>query len=674
MRTAFFLWLCIFSAMLIAEPQETTDAGQTGSEGVQAGGSDAVHSAETLNAVEAKRQITDTEAVSSRSPEEKKSGVPEGANGKRTSKNGRKSVQDLLDRLDSINRKIAGTEDEARISDLLMEQDRRVNDLLGLLREADEIVLPAAADRQQLNFLVSRMAINEKRGNRLAVERDKAKLAYFNTVKDVKHYLEFLIEASRRYKTVDEVVDYSVNLLNRVKQEADKMASPAGGETESPIFREWEANFQDYRFSGETFQDILSFVVNNPSRIVEVPWFKKFSLISVIAFFNQAPFIKPLNYKLEPFNIDAGGIIVSLVIVVLIVFCFPLVLRGSSWLIDRYVTAEKTEHSEMIVHALKRPIKFLLLFFSLDLATYALLYKTEYKASLEDFVFVVYTWLLIWLLFRLTDSIVYAQIDKISRTNKELRKELVNLGIQTVKGVVAIVALSVVLSRFGISITAIMSTLGIGGLAFALAAKDSLSNLFGGITILFDNIYRMGDWVKIGDVEGTVVEIGLRSTTIRTFDNALITIPNATVSVSSVMNWNRRAVGRRIKMHVGVTYESDMDDIRRALQDIRSMLTGHPDIANPKEKHGNKKALVKLTSREDVHGIKTTQLVFLDRYNDFSIDILIYCFSKTVDWAKWLAVKEDLLFRIADILKKNNLEFAYPTEVRINREDKGQET
>ena len=179
----------------------------------------------------------------------------------------------------------------------------------------------------------------------------------------------------------------------------------------------------------------------------------------------------------------------------------------------------------------------------------------------------------------------------------------------------------------------------------------------------------------MGDVEGTVAEIGLRSTTIRTFDNALITIPNSLVSVSSVMNWNRRAVGRRIKMYVGVTYESDMDDIKQAIEDIRIMLKDHPDIANPKHKRlGSKKRYFKFASQEDTHGIKSTQLVYMDRYNDFSIDILIYCFARTVKWAEWLAVKEDVLFKIAEILKKNNLEFAYPTQVRIYRSENKDET
>lgn len=231
------------------------------------------------------------------------------------------------------------------------------------------------------------------------------------------------------------------------------------------------------------------------------------------------------------------------------------------------------------------------------------------------------------------------------------------------------VVLTLLLSHLGINITAILSTLGIGGLAFAMAAKDSLSNFFGGLNIMIDRIFKMGDWIKIGDVEGTVVEIGLRSTTVRTFDNALVTMPNSLVSTASVLNWNRRSVGRRIKMHIGVTYESNMDDIRQALEDIKQMLAEHPGIASPKEKDLSKQARNKFLSQEDVHGIKATQLVYLERYNDFSIDILIYCFSKTVNWEKWLEVKQDVLFKIADILEKNNLSFAYPTNVQINRDE-----
>ena len=245
------------------------------------------------------------------------------------------------------------------------------------------------------------------------------------------------------------------------------------------------------------------------------------------------------------------------------------------------------------------------------------------------------------------------------------------LSVKTLKGFVVLIAIILILGHLGVNITALLSTLGIGGLALAMAAKDSLTNFLGGLNIMIDRIFKMGDWIKVDNVEGTVVEIGLRSTTVRTFDNALITMPNSLVSTASVLNWTRRSVGRRIKMHIGVTYESNMNDIRQALEDIKQMLTDHPEIASPKEKHLSKQARNKFLSQEDVHGVKSTQLVFLDRYNEFSIDILIYCFSKTVNWAKWLEVKQDVLFKIADILEKNNLSFAYPTNVQINRNEGG---
>jgi MscS family membrane protein len=365
-----------------------------------------------------------------------------------------------------------------------------------------------------------------------------------------------------------------------------------------------------------------------------------------------------------------GGIIVSLSIVLLNIIAFPLISKGSNLVIERFILDDgKVENMEIVFVSLHKPILYLVLFFGIDLAMNALLYKTEYKASIEHLIYIIYSGLYVYLLFNLIDSVVTAQFYMADKRHKDYNKELILLLSKTLKGLVVLLALTFILSHYGINITAIVSTLGIGGLAFAMAAKDSLSNFFGGLNIMIDRIFKMGDWIKVDKVEGTVVEIGLRSTTIRTFDNALITMPNSLVSTASVLNWNRRSVGRRIKMYVGVTYESNMDDIRQALEDIKQMLEDHPGVASPKESHISKQARNRFLSYEDAHGIKSTQLVFLDRYNEFSIDILIYCFSKTVIWSEWLEVKQDVLFKIAEILEKNNLSFAYPTNVQINRDE-----
>jgi MscS family membrane protein len=476
------------------------------------------------------------------------------------------------------------------------------------------------------------------------------------------------MESSKNFQTIDAIVKHSQRLLAKSQKIENKLVLPET-ESEGKVFHDLKTNYHNFLKENNSYQDILKYISNNPRKIASTHWFQEFSLLSAISYVNSFDFIQFINYKLTPFKVDVGGIALSFVIFFLVYFSYPFIFKFTSWFIDKYVIDEGSEHQELIHHELRKPARALLLFFGINLGTYAFFYKTDYRASLEGFSFIIYSLLFIWLLFKIIDSLFLTQIQKLSNANIELRKELFNLAVQSAKGLVVIVFLAFGLNHFGISLTAIMSTLGVGGLAFALAAKDTLSNLFGGITILFDNVFKMGDWVKVDNVEGTVAEIGLRSTTIRTFDNALITIPNSLISVSSVRNWNRRAVGRRIKMYVGVTYESNMDDLRNAVEEIRKMLQEHPEIANPNQKHNFGRKSFKFSLREDTQGIKSTQLVFVDKYSDFSIDILIYCFTRTVNWEKWLEVKEDIMYKIAEILKQNNLQFAYPTQVRIHRSE-----
>lgn len=578
-----------------------------------------------------------------------------------------------IDTLKTINEGLLISDDEVGINALLEKRLVVLTELMMQLKKANVSSFSSFVDNKAMVFLESRIKVNTERANHFAAQRDLVKLEGYKANQAIKNYLEYLIEASKSYQSINVIVKKSQALLDASIKKENELVLP-DVEIEGTVFLALKKNHNFFLQVSDSYQDILVHVINNPRQIASVHWFQEFSLISAISYVNHFDFVQSINHRLVPFKIDVGGVALSFVIFFLVYFSSPFFFKCTSWCIETHVLDEGAEHQELIYHEIRRPARILLIFFGVHLGAYALFYKTDYRESLEGLSFVIYSLLLIWLFFKIIDSIVLVQVQKLSSSNKELRKELFNLGVQSAKGMLVIIVLAFGLSHFGISLTAIISTLGVGGLAFALAAKDTLSNLFGGMTILFDNVFRMGDWVKVGDVEGTVAEIGLRSTTVRTFDNALITIPNSIVSVSSVMNWNRRAVGRRIKMHVGVTYESDMDDLRRGLDDIRDMLRNHTGIANPAHKHGSKRRGFKFLSQEDAQGIKSTQLVFLDRYNDFSIDILIYCFAKTVDWAEWLAVKEDVLFKIADILMKNNLEFAYPTEVRINRTENSQMT
>ena len=146
------------------------------------------------------------------------------------------------------------------------------------------------------------------------------------------------------------------------------------------------------------------------------------------------------------------------------------------------------------------------------------------------------------------------------------------------------------LVQLGFDIKGVIASLGIGGIAIALAAKDTLTNFFGSLNIITDNSFSQGDWIEAGEVEGTVVDIRMRTTRIRTFENAMITVPNAQLANMSILNWSKRVIGRRIKMSLGITYDSKMSDIESLANDIKEMLQNHPLIATSKLNIDKKKS------------------------------------------------------------------------------------
>ncbi len=212
--------------------------------------------------------------------------------------------------------------------------------------------------------------------------------------------------------------------------------------------------------------------------------------------------------------------------------------------------------------------------------------------------------------------------------------------------------------------------MGVGGIAIALAAKDTLANFFASLNIMTDNSFSQGDWIKTNDFEGTVVDIRMRTTRIRTFDNAMITVPNSQIANAHILNWSKRIIGRRIKMSLGVTYENKMDDIVNLKNDIFEMLQNHPKIATNHNIHISRTRAFEATKREDLDGIKNTLLVFIDEFGPSSINILIYCFSRSPDWEDWLHTKQDVMIQIAKLVEKNNCDFAYPTQaIVLKREE-----
>jgi len=219
-----------------------------------------------------------------------------------------------------------------------------------------------------------------------------------------------------------------------------------------------------------------------------------------------------------------------------------------------------------------------------------------------------------------------------------------------------IIAFFFALSMLGINISLLIGSLGFIGFAISFAAKESIANFFGGIMVLLNKSFDHGDWIYISDKEeGTVVETHFLTTTIRTFDNSLIHIPNSRLSSSSIRNWSKRVVGRRIKLNIGVLYNTKIEDLENIVKDIRNYLENNPKIAKPTETQTS------LVQSKDSEGIKETLLVNIDNFGASSIDIMVYCFSETVNWADWLDVKQEVMLEIIKIVRKNNSDFAFPT-------------
>ena len=201
---------------------------------------------------------------------------------------------------------------------------------------------------------------------------------------------------------------------------------------------------------------------------------------------------------------------------------------------------------------------------------------------------------------------------------------------------IILIGVVALLQDWGINVTGFLASLGLGGLAFALAAKDTAANIFGGIAILTDNIFKIGEWVKIGNAEGIVEDIGMRTTKIRAFDKRLIIVPNSIIANSNVENFSRRD-RRRIMMRIGLTYDTTLETIEKILKEIRIMLFNHPKIHN-----------------EPI-------LIYFDEYQDSALSIFCYFFTKTAMWDEYLKIREDVNLKIKSIVEKNNASFAFPS-------------
>lgn len=254
----------------------------------------------------------------------------------------------------------------------------------------------------------------------------------------------------------------------------------------------------------------------------------------------------------------------------------------------------------------------------------------------------------VWASWRAVDLVGDLLDRRARQTESKIDDVLVPLLKRAGKIFVAAMGVVYVADGLAIDIAPLLASLGLGGLAFAFAAKDTIENFFGSIAVITDRPFLVGDWVLIDDVEGTVERIGFRSTRIRTFYDSVITVPNATLVRAKVDNYGRRRY-RRIKTTLQLSYATPPDTVTAFCEGVRELIRRHP------------------ATRKD------SFQVWLKDLGASSLDVLLYCFVETPDWSSELRERERLLLDILRLAESLGVEIAYPTQTLHLRQGRDEE-
>lgn len=301
--------------------------------------------------------------------------------------------------------------------------------------------------------------------------------------------------------------------------------------------------------------------------------------------------------------------------------------------------ANKTtsEFDNQLIEAFEKPFAFFLIIFGFYSTLNLMPLDIDvYKKPLSVFVRSCSIFCFFWGLYNLT-----------SETNGLLNRLLISLGWKCDNVLIRLIAASsrfiiitlaftMLATEWNYDINGFITGLGLGGLAFALAAKDSLENIFGGILIIVDKPFNIGDWIQTASGEGIVEEISFRNTKIRTFTQGLVYIPNSKLSKEAITNWSKMTK-RRVRFTFGLTYDTPLTSLQKCLVDIESVLVKHTEI--------------------DPNDI----VVKFDNYGPNSLDILISYFCVHKDYTNYIRVKEDINLQIMQIVGEHKLSFAFPS-------------
>ena len=340
------------------------------------------------------------------------------------------------------------------------------------------------------------------------------------------------------------------------------------------------------------------------------------------------------------FGVNASEIIIGLIIFLIFYLFRSFFARFIINRLHKVVKKTAIKTDDILIKVIEGPIKFLPVVVGFFIATTYIDINTELLGFIENINRTLITIFIFWLLHQLIVPFSFL----IKNFEEKLTTALVDWTLRGLKLLVIILAIVAILELWGIKVGPVIAGLGLFGVAVALGAQDLFKNLISGIMILTERRFMIGDVINVsGEAEGTVEQIGFRSTLIRQFDSNIITVPNFKFAEQSVTNFTRRQ-HRRIRWIIGLEYKTNIDQLKNIRNKIKDFIDQDDSFAN------------------DGSSYFKSSYVRIDNFSDSSIDMLVQCFTKTINWDEYMEIKERLAINIKEVVESEKAGFAFPSQ------------
>jgi len=340
-------------------------------------------------------------------------------------------------------------------------------------------------------------------------------------------------------------------------------------------------------------------------------------------------------------NTSLGDIFTALGVFLTFLFARRIVFRFFSRILKRLARRTQTDIDDHILEAMERPLEFTFVIIGLYISGQVVNLSPTLNAVFGQIIRSLIAFTIFWAMFRILDPLSLLLDRTITLFGSPTMHETIKgFFIKVSKFTAVCLGMAAVFQEWGFNVAAVLGSLGLVGMAVALGAQDFIKNMFAGLTIFLDQVFEKGNWIKTPDVEGTVEEIGFRATKVRQFDKALVTLPNSKLANEALINYSRMT-NRRIHWMIGVEYRSTKEQILNITQALSQYIHECGDFETDPE--------------------RTKTFIFLDSFGSSSIDIKLYCFTKTTVWGEWLEAKERLAYKIKEIVEGQNASFAFPS-------------